>query len=130
MHDVDDSSSTPLSSVFNLYGNPRRPEHCVTIADVEFPQKHGFIFSPVVHFIIPFFSLPSHSFTLHADSRYADGNNPEEQAAKYNIEGVDETLTVGILNNIIPAIASTTSSIAAMCVKESLTFSHHTLSLT
>ena len=84
--------------------NPRVPEHCIEYAfTIEWDKNHN---------------------------RPVDKDSIEdvewiyktalERAKKYKIEGVTYNLTLGVIKNVIPAIASTNSLIAASTVMEAL----------
>lgn len=90
----------PLCTIANI---PRLPEHCIewasqiewenvrkgTKLDMDNPEHANWIFTTAL-----------------------------ERAKKYNIQGVTYMLTLGVVKNIIPAIASTNAIIAAACVNE------------
>ncbi|KAA6391199.1 MAG: putative ubiquitin-activating enzyme E1 C [Streblomastix strix] len=87
-----------------IASNPRLPEHCIEFAILKFPEQHG--------------------------GTTMDGDKEEdvkwcfekalERSKQYNIEGVTEKLTLGVMKRIIPAVASTNSIIAALSVHEAL----------
>lgn len=95
----------PMCTIANT---PRLPEHCVEYAKViQWPQEHPF-----------------------GEGVAVDGDNPQhvmwlfrqafERANSYSITGVTYRLTQGVTKRIIPAVASTNASIAALCVTEAL----------
>lgn len=95
------------SNIFHtctIANNPRVPEHCIEYAlEVEWDKSHD---------------------------RDVDKDSIEdvewiyktalERAKQYKIEGVTYNLTLGVIKNIIPAISSTNSLIAASTVMEAL----------
>lgn len=84
--------------------NPRVPEHCIEYAFAIEWKKH-------------------HDKAVDKDS-IEDVQwiyeTALERAKKYNIEGVTYNLTLGVIKNVIPAIASTNALIAASTVMECL----------
>ncbi|MCF0122389.1 MAG: ThiF family adenylyltransferase, partial [Lachnospiraceae bacterium] len=87
-----------------IANNPRIPEHCIEYAFVSEWSKH-------------------HKNPVDKDS-IEDVNwiyqTALARAKEFNIEGVTYNLTLGVIKNIIPAIASTNALIAASTVMECL----------
>ena len=83
--------------------NPRVPEHCIEYAfTIEWKKQ--------------FKNKPVDKDSIE-DVEWIY-KTALERAKKYNIEGVTYNLTLGVIKNVIPAIASTNSLIAAATVME------------
>ena len=84
--------------------NPRVPEHCIEYAFTIEWKKH--------------FNKPVDKDSIE-DVEWIY-KTALERAKKFNIEGVTYNLTLGVIKNVIPAIASTNSLIAAATVMEAI----------
>ena len=83
-----------------LANNPRLPEHCIAYFYENWPKENG--------------PLDKDNFE-HMNWIY---QKALKRAKEYKIEGVTYKLTMAVVKNIIPAVASTNAIIASICVAE------------
>lgn len=90
----------PMCTITN---NPRLPEHCIEYAStIEWNKEHNGVKLDM--------DIPEHVTWLY--------NASLERANQFKIEGITRSLVLGVVKNIIPAIASTNAIIAATCCNE------------
>ncbi|PVU92277.1 hypothetical protein BB561_003932 [Smittium simulii] len=98
-------SSKKTYPICTISNTPRLPEHCIEYASVIlWPKEFG-------------------EQKVDTDN-IADINwileNAVNYSKKFGISGIDFSLVLGVLKNIVPAIASTNAIIAASCVNEAI----------
>ncbi|XP_034938918.1 NEDD8-activating enzyme E1 catalytic subunit [Chelonus insularis] len=91
----------PLCTIANT---PRLPEHCIEYVKVIQWQKENPFESPIDG------DDPQHINWIYEKS--------VERATQFGIRGLTYRLVQGVVKNIIPAVASTNASIAAVCATE------------
>lgn len=97
---ISPKTTYPVCTIANT---PRLPEHCIEWASVmQWPKAH-----PGIKFDS---DDPEHVLWMY--------NTAKLRAQQFNISGVTRQLTLGVVKNIIPAIASTNAIIAASCCNE------------
>ena len=97
---------------------PRRPEHCIAWAMFAVNQT---LANPSAQQIYDMWRQQFGDAKLDKDSpdhmRFIF-DRASERATAFGIEGVTYMLTMGVVKNIIPAIASTNALVAAACTNE------------
>lgn len=96
--------------VCTIANTPRIPEHCIEYASlIAWGRDKPFVDDKGEPVKIDM-DQPEHVKWLYEVA--------QKRAAQFNIKGVTYRLTMGVIKNIIPAIASTNAIIAAACANE------------
>lgn len=97
---ISGQTTYPMCTITN---NPRLPEHCIEyVSTIEWPQTQEGVKLDM--------DDPEHVTWLYERSL--------ARAKEFGIEGITRSLCLGVVKNIIPAIASTNAIIAASCCNE------------
>jgi len=112
----------PVCTIKNV---PRLPEHCIMYAfQMMWPLLEEFKSTTDYKLYVPKAPGDEHQpakVTLDKDDPHHMTwimNRAEERAAKFGIKGVTYNMTMQVVKNIIPAIASTNALVSAACVNE------------
>ena len=103
---------------------PRRPEHCIAYAHKMLWPRLKSLKTASKYDMVPVEDKntpdPNGVKLDKDDVEHMSWifNRAVERAKKFNIEGVNYNLTMQVVKNIIPAIASTNALISALCVNE------------
>lgn len=101
---VAPKTTYPICTIANT---PRLPEHCIEWASqIEWQRVH-----PDTKF--------DADIMEHVDWMFVTS---KKRANEYSITGVTRRLTLGVVKNIVPAIASTNAIVAASCCNEAFKF--------
>eukprot|EP00924_Labyrinthula_sp_SR-Ha-C_P001026 maker-scaffold_7-snap-gene-11.39-mRNA-1 protein AED:0.25 eAED:0.25 QI:145/0.5/0.33/1/1/1/3/0/444 len=96
---TQEKNTFPMCTITN---KPRLPEHCIEFCLIKVNE--------------------SNSNFAEQEKIQKVYENAKERAKEFGIEGVTWDLTNSVLRNIVPAIASTNSCIAAACVTEAFKY--------
>jgi len=96
--------------VCTIANTPRIPEHCIEWASLISWEKEK-----------PFLSQTGEALKIDTDNQFHIRwlyERAKGRAEEFNITGVTYRLTLGVIKNIIPAVASTNAIISAACANE------------
>lgn len=126
LQSLADQTTFAICTIRNV---PRTPEHCISYA-LKFGWPRLYYLNTATDYKIyepkndqdefaPSGATLDKDNTQHMTWLY---NYATQRAAKFNISGVTYSLTMQVVKNIIPAIASTNALISAACVNEAFKY--------
>jgi len=116
--------------ICTIASKPRKPEHCIAYAFLmEWPRLEEFKTAKDYKLGAPAAELDADGNPKVQEGKIKlNKDDPQhmtwlmeralERAAKFNIKGVNYMMTMQVVKNIIPALASTNAVISAACVNE------------